>query len=230
MEVLLIEDVDNLGYAGDVKRVAPGFGRNYLIPHRLAVLATPGSLKQAETIRKAAEKRRAQQMEDAKAIANQLRDLTLLFERRAGETGKLYGSVTSTDIAEAIYDRTGIEIDRRKIALAEPLRQLGEHTVTVKIVIDLSVDIKAEVLPEGGIMERERAAAQATEQEEKRLAAEKAIAETTPGETPVTTETPEVGLDVAATEGGAVMETVAEVPPTSPTTEATSESEPARNQ
>ena len=91
MEVLLIQDVDNLGYAGDVKKVANGFGRNYLLPQNLAVLATPGALKQAETIRKTAEKHRAQEMEDAKAIANQLANLELLFERRAGETGKWAG-------------------------------------------------------------------------------------------------------------------------------------------
>ena len=111
MKVLLLKDVFKLGRAGDVKRVADGYGRNYLIPQKLAVLATPGALKQAETIRKAAEKRRAQETEDAQAIANQIGDLELLFERRAGETGKLYGSVTSNDIAEAILEKTQIDID-----------------------------------------------------------------------------------------------------------------------
>ncbi|GAB4451464.1 MAG: hypothetical protein Kow0031_34010 [Anaerolineae bacterium] len=156
MQVLLIKDVDNLGYAGDVKKVAGGYGRNYLLPQGLAVLATPGALKQAETIRRAAEKHRAQEMEDAKAIAGQLDGLNLLFERRAGETGKLYGSVTSGDIAEAIAERTGIELDKRKVALPEPIRTLGQQDVPVKLMIDMTTSISVEVLPLGGILERER--------------------------------------------------------------------------
>jgi large subunit ribosomal protein L9 len=159
MKILLIEDVDNLGYAGDVKKVANGYGRNYLIPQKLAVLATPGALKQAETIRKAAEKRRAQETEDAQAIANQIGDLELLFERRAGETGKLYGSVTSNDIAEAILQKTGIEIDKRKVALPEPIRNLGDQKVSIKLMIDVSAEIDVHVLPLGGILERERLSA-----------------------------------------------------------------------
>ena len=156
MQVLLLKDVDNLGYAGDVKKVADGYGRNFLIPQKLAVIATPGALKQAETIRKVAEKRRAAEMEDAKAVAHQITDVELLFERRAGETGKLYGSVTSSDIAEALKEKTGLEIDRRKIALAEPIRSLGEQEVQVKLMMDVVTKIKVAVLPVGGILERER--------------------------------------------------------------------------
>ena len=156
MKVLLIQDVDNLGYAGDVKKVANGYGRNYLLPQQLAVLATPGALKQAETIRKAAEKRRAQETADAQAVANQLTGLKLLFERRAGETGKLYGSVTSGDIAEAILEKTGIELDKRKVAVPEPIRNLGEQEVPIKLMIDVATSITVEVVPLGGILERER--------------------------------------------------------------------------
>lgn len=156
MKVLLIQDVDNLGYAGDVKKVADGFGRNYLIPRNMAVLATPGALKQAETVRKAAEKRRAYEMADAQATANQLAGLALYFERRAGETGKLYGSVTSGDIADGIKAKNGLEIDKRKVALPEPIRQLGEQEVAIKLMIDVATTIKVHVLPEGGILERER--------------------------------------------------------------------------
>mgnify|MGYP005852287459 CR=1 FL=1 len=156
MKVLLIEDVDNLGYAGEVKKVTDGYGRNYLLPQQLAVLATPGALKQAETIRQAGEKRRAHEMEDARAIANQLTGLQLLFERRAGVTGKLYGSVTSADIAEAITRQTGIELDKRKVALPEPIRTLGEQEVPIKLMIDVVTTITVEVLPLGGILERER--------------------------------------------------------------------------
>jgi len=158
MKILLLKDVDNVGYAGDVKNVANGYGRNYLIPQQLAVLATPGALKQAETIRKTAEKRRAQEKADAEAIANQVGGLKLLFERRAGETGKLYGSVTSADITEAIQKKTGIDIDKRKVALAEPIRNLGDQQVTIKLMIDVATDISVEVVPLGGILERERLA------------------------------------------------------------------------
>jgi large subunit ribosomal protein L9 len=158
MKVLLIEDVDNLGYAGDVKKVADGYGRNYLIPQRMAVLATPGALKQADTIRKAAEKRRAQETDDAKAIANQLAGLEFVFERRAGDMGKLYGSVTSGDIAQAIEEKTKIAVDKRKVALPEPIRTLGEQEVEIKLMIDVKTSIKVEVLPLGGIIERSRLA------------------------------------------------------------------------
>lgn len=178
MKVLLIEDVDNLGYAGDVKKVANGYGRNFLLPQRLAVLATPGALKQAETIRKAAEKRRAQETEDAKAIASQISGLHLVFERRAGETGKLYGSVTSNDIAEAIQEKSGIEIDKRKVSLGEPIRSLGEQQVTIKLMIDVSTEIKVSVVPLGGILDHdqlteEEAAALDVEVDEEEVEAEK---------------------------------------------------------
>jgi large subunit ribosomal protein L9 len=156
MQILLLQDVDNLGYAGDVKKVADGFGRNYLLPRNLAVLATPGALKQSETIRKAAEKRRAHEMADAQAMANQLAGVELYFERRAGETGKLYGSVTSGDIADGLKTKTGLEIDKRKVALPEPIRQLGQQEVTIKLMIDVATSVKVHVLPEGGILERER--------------------------------------------------------------------------
>ncbi len=176
MKVLLIQDVDNLGYAGDVKSVANGFGRNYLIPQQMAVLASPGALKQAETIRKTAEKQRAQQTADAQAVANQIAGLELAFERRAGETGKLYGSVTSADIAEAIQAKTEIEVDRRKVALPEPIRTLGEQEITIKLMIDVSATVKVAVVPEGGILEKEHLEEEVVEEIEE-VAAEVEIEE-----------------------------------------------------
>ncbi len=202
MQVLLIEDVDNLGYAGDVKKVANGFGRNYLIPQQLAVLATSGALKQAETIRNAAEKRRAQETDDANAIANQISGLKIVFERRAGETGKLYGSVTSGDIAEAIEAKSEIVIDKRKVSLAEPVRNLGVQEVTIKLMIDVSTTINVEVLPLGGILERERLSQAEVDQIEAEATGE-VIAEATPIEEVVAEETPAVEA--------AVEEAVAEV-------------------
>lgn len=182
MKVLLIQDVDNLGYAGDVKVVANGYGRNYLLPQELAVLATPGALKQAEAIRKAAEQQRARELDDATAIANQLAGLELTFERRAGETGKLYGSVTSAEIVEAIKSKTEIEIDRRKVALPEPIRSLGEHEVIIKLMIDVSAPIKVTVLPEGELEkehleELEEAAPSAEAPAETELEAEALVAD-----------------------------------------------------
>ncbi len=183
MQVLLIKDVDNLGYAGEIKKVANGFGRNYLIPQQLAVVATPGALKQAETIRKAGEKQRAQETEDARAIVNQISSLELLFERRAGETGKLYGSVTSGDIANAINDKTGIALDKRKVALPEPIRNLGKQEVLVKLMIDVSTTIQIDVLPLGGILERERLTEAESEAIEE-APVEEVVAEETVAETP----------------------------------------------
>ncbi len=214
MKVLLIEDVDNLGYAGDVKKVANGYGRNYLIPQQLAVLATPGALRQAETIRKAAEKRRAQEMEDAKAIAAQLVGLELVFERRAGEMGKLYGSVTSGDIAQAIDDKVQIPIDKRKIALPEPIRVLGVQDVPIKLMIDLKTEIKVEVLPLGGILERSRLAEAEVENAEavETVAGEEASEAEVVEEAPIAEaadEAPQAEVAEAAVEAEAAPEATA---------------------
>lgn len=197
MQVLLMKDVDNLGYAGDVKKVKDGYGRNYLLPQGLAVVASPGALKQAETIKKAGERRRAQERADAQAIANQLAGLQLLFERRAGETGKLYGSVTSGDIAEAIFEKTGIELDKRKVALAEPIRELGKQDVPVKLMIELTTTLQVEVLPLGGILERERLSEEevAVIEAEAEASETEAVATTTPIAPPTAAEAAQ-GLEV----------------------------------
>ncbi len=148
MKVLLLRDHEKLGKAGDIKNVADGYARNYLIPRRLAVLATPGSLKQAETIRKAEEKRRAQIFAEAQAVAGQLTGTTLTFRALASETGKLYGSITSNDIAEAIEREKGIAVDKRKIELREPLRSLGTHTVPIRLATDLEPAVTVIIEPE----------------------------------------------------------------------------------
>ncbi len=205
MKVLLIQDVDNLGYAGDVKKVANGYGRNYLLPQNMAVLATPGALKQAETIRKSAEKHRAQETKDAEAIANQISGLALVFERRAGETGKLYGSVTSGDIAEAIAEKTEIVVDKRKVSLPEPVRNLGEQEVIIKLMIDVSTTVKIEVLPLGGILERERLSQAEVEQTETEAAGDE-VKVTVAEEV----EAAEIEVEEITTEEAHVEETPAE--------------------
>ena len=132
MKVLLKEDVENLGYAGELCKVADGYGRNYLIPKGMAVVATPSVMKQAEVWRKKAEARRAQLRAEHEALAARIAETRLAFTARAGETGKLYGSITTSQIADALNEALGTEIDRRKVGV-EPLRQLGEHKVVVRL-------------------------------------------------------------------------------------------------
>jgi large subunit ribosomal protein L9 len=133
MKVLLIQDVDNLGIAGDVKNVADGYGRNYLIPGGLAVLATPGALKQADLHRRRAAKRRERIAAEMAALAEAISRTTLTFQAKAGEKGRLYGSVTTADIAEKLTQSIGQEVDRRKIMLETPIKQLGTHKVTMRL-------------------------------------------------------------------------------------------------
>jgi large subunit ribosomal protein L9 len=148
MKVLLLKDVYKLGRAGDVKRVATGYGRNYLLPQGLAVLATPGALKQVEHIRKQAEVNRAVLNKEMSGVANILSDLVLTFPAKAGETGKLYGSITSQMIADAIKEQTDVEINRRQLD-SEPIRMLGEHKVSIRLTIDLIPEITVIVHREG---------------------------------------------------------------------------------
>src|SRR5688572_29975341 len=123
MKVLLIKDVYKLGRAGDLKKVADGYGRNFLLPQRLAVLATPGALKQAERIRAQAEIGRAQQNSELKTLADQISTVTLTFPAKAGETGKLYGSITTQDVATALQEQTRYEVRRQQIDM-QPIRDL----------------------------------------------------------------------------------------------------------
>jgi large subunit ribosomal protein L9 len=154
MKVLLLEDVINLGLAGDVVTVADGYGRNYLIPRGLAEVATPGSLKQADQIRRAGERKRVRELDSARELAERIEGLELTFKARAGETGKLYGSITTTDLAEAMERELGQEFDRRKI-ISDPLRQLGDHAVPVRLMTDVTATLKVVIEPE----EREEAEA-----------------------------------------------------------------------
>jgi large subunit ribosomal protein L9 len=148
MKVLLIKDVYKLGHAGDIKRVADGYGRNYLIPQRLAVLATPGAQRMAEGIRTKANARRTVLNEEMATIAESLKGLTLQFASKAGDTGKLYGSITTEMLAEAIKEKTGNPIDRHQI-VAQPIRSLGEHIARIHLTVDLIPEIKVIVFREG---------------------------------------------------------------------------------
>jgi large subunit ribosomal protein L9 len=133
MEVLLLQDVDQLGRAGDVKKVADGHARNFLFPRGLAVLATPGAIKQAKLIKQAEAHRQAKALSDAQALAQQLDGVAVTFQARAGESDRLYGSITNVNIAEALEEKLGLDVDRRKIEMEEPLKELGTHAVTIRL-------------------------------------------------------------------------------------------------
>jgi large subunit ribosomal protein L9 len=160
MKVLLLEDVHNLGDAGDVVKVADGYGRNYLLRRGLAKLASEGAVQEADQIRKSAERKRDRERAEAKDLAKRIEGLTLTFQARAGEKGKLYGSITPGDLAEALERELGQEIDRRKI-VSDPLRQVGEHLVQVRLLSEVSATIKVVIQAEGGVQE-EASAGQAT--------------------------------------------------------------------
>lgn len=148
MKVLLIKDVYKLGRAGDVKKVADGYGRNFLVPQGMAVLATPGAMKNAERIRQKASERRAIVNNEMGAVAEVLKKIQITFGARAGETGKLYGSITSQEIVDAIQQKSGVTIKRQQLDM-QPLRSLGEHTVRIRLTMDLIPEIKVTVFREG---------------------------------------------------------------------------------
>lgn len=151
MKVLLLRDVYKLGRAGDIKRVASGYGRNYLLPQGFAVLATPGSLKQVDQIRKRAEERRTVLNNELSGVSDLLSKLKLNFFSKAGETGKLYGSITHQMIADSINQKLGTSIDRRQIEV-QPIRTLGEHSARIRLTIDLVPEIKIFVHREGEVV------------------------------------------------------------------------------
>ncbi len=174
MKVLLVKDVYKLGRAGDIKKVADGYGRNYLIPEGFAVLATPGALKQVERIKAQAEIRRHAKNEELKGIAAQIQGLTLMFPAKAGETGKLYGSITTQDIASALTEKTRFEIKRQQVD-TQPIRALGEFTARVRLTMDLAPEIKIIVHREGespeGVMTSSQPDTSGAPKEEKPAAA-----------------------------------------------------------
>jgi len=148
MKVLLIKDVYKLGRAGDVKKVADGYGRNFLLPEKLAVLATPGSINNSERIRSQAAEKRVILNEEMSIVAKALENVHLSFGARAGETGKLYGSITSQEVVDAIQKKSGYGLKRQQLDM-QPLRSLGEHTVRIRLTMDLIPEIKVTVYREG---------------------------------------------------------------------------------
>jgi large subunit ribosomal protein L9 len=148
MEVILREHVDNVGRRGEVVKVADGYARNYLLPRKLALLATEGNKKQIERERAKFDALEAEEQKVAEALSVRLSGVEIEIARKVGETEALYGSVTSSDIAEALAAK-GVELDRRKLQLAEPIKKLGEYNVPVKLHREVTTHLKVRVVAEG---------------------------------------------------------------------------------
>jgi large subunit ribosomal protein L9 len=149
MEVILREHVDNLGRRGEVVKVADGYARNYLLPRKLALLATEGNKQQIERERAKFDAREQEEMKVAEAMAARVGAVEIEIVRKVGDTAALYGSVTSADVAEALAKK-GFDIDRRKLNLPEPIKKLGEYDVPLRLHRDVTVPIKVKVVAEGG--------------------------------------------------------------------------------
>ncbi|HEU5352117.1 MAG TPA: 50S ribosomal protein L9 [Terracidiphilus sp.] len=147
MEVILKEDVVNLGHRGDVVKVADGYGRNFLLPRKLALQATQANKAVIEQMKAAAARRSAAEKAQAEELVKTLSAVSLSFERKSGENGQLFGSVTSADVAAGLAAK-GFEVDRRKVQLTEPLKSVGEYTVAIKLHREVTAHVKVQVAAE----------------------------------------------------------------------------------
>jgi large subunit ribosomal protein L9 len=146
MQIVLRDDVDNLGRKGDLVEVADGYARNFLVPKGLAIKATPGAQKQADAMRRNRDAQEVRTREAANALAERLAGGTIEVKARAGEGGRLFGSVTAADIADAVQEQLGIEIDRRRLDLDEPLKELGAVDVRLRLHTDVHATIHVAVV------------------------------------------------------------------------------------
>ena len=147
MKVILTQSVDALGDKGDVVDVADGYARNYLVPKHLAVKASDGALKQAESMRVAREEAARRGREEAEQLAESLTGTRVVVAARAGDSGNLFGSIGASDVAEAIVKFTGIEIDRKIVDISEPIKEIGLHEVILRPHTDVSVAVTLDVIP-----------------------------------------------------------------------------------
>jgi len=183
MDVILLQDVEKVGLKGDVVNVARGYARNYLLPRRLAEPATPGRVAELQRHQELRTRHEAQTVEQAQETASALEAAELRFDKKAGPTGSLFGSVTATDIAEELWNGKRIRVDRRKIDLHDPIKRIGRYEVPVELFTDVSVDVRVLVVPEGGELPPEEefaAAEEARAAEEAPTAAEAGAAEEAP--------------------------------------------------
>ena len=217
MDVILLKDVEKVGLKGDVVTVARGYARNYLLPRRLAEPATPGRLAELERHQQLRARHEAQTVEQAQDTANALEGVELRFDRKAGPTGSLFGSVTATDIADELWNGRRIRVDRRKIDLPDALKRIGRYDIPLELFTDVSVDVRVLVVPEGGELPPEEEL-QAAEEAEAAAAEEAAAEERAPGEESPSAEEPAAEA-LAAEETGAEAsadETLAEPPAEEP--------------
>ena len=149
MRVVLRADVDNVGKKGDVLDVADGFGRNYLVPKGLAMVAAKGAVAQAAAMRRSRDVKDARDRESAEVVARELVASVIRIPMKAGAEGRLFGSVTAADVVEAVRTQAGVELDRRRLHLTEPIKSLGTHEVPVKLHTDVEFQITVEVVAQG---------------------------------------------------------------------------------
>jgi len=177
MQVILRQDVEKVGLRGEVVDVAAGFARNYLLPRRLAEPAAPGRVAELEKLAAGRAQHEAQSFEDAQKIAEELGKAELRFDVNAGPQGTLFGSVTPTDVADEIWEKLKIRVDRRKIDLSEPIKRIGRYAIPVEVFTDVTAEVRTLVVPEGGELPPEEeleameAAVKATEEAEAEAAA-----------------------------------------------------------
>lgn len=149
MQVLLREDIEELGHRGEIVRVKAGYARNYLLPRKLAIIATQSNVKAIEQERKTLDRRERTERDAAKTLAEKLQEISLEFERKASEQGVFYGSVTTHDIAQALSE-SGMDIERRKLHLSSPIKQPGRYSVRVKLHRDVLIDVPIQARAEAG--------------------------------------------------------------------------------
>ncbi len=171
MEVILREDVEHVGLRGDVVSVARGYARNYLLPRRLAEEATPARVAELQKREAQRARHEAKTFEEAQSIAETLAKTVLRFEVKAGPTGSLFGSVTPTDIVDELWAKEKIRVDRRKVA-SDPIKRIGRYAIPIDVFQDVRVEVKTEVIPEGGELpsDEELEAMEAAERAERKAA------------------------------------------------------------
>jgi large subunit ribosomal protein L9 len=189
MDVILREDVEKVGLRGDVVSVARGFARNYLLPRQLAEPATPAKVAELRKRDEQRARHEAKSFDEARQIATRLEQLELRFDAKAGPTGSLFGSITATNVADAIWESAKVRVDRRKIDLHDPIKRIGRYSVAIEVFQDVTAEVRTLVVPEGGelppeeelevLAAQEAAAVEEAEQrlEEEHVQAEAAIEE-----------------------------------------------------
>jgi large subunit ribosomal protein L9 len=158
MKIILKDNIENLGKRGDIIDVAPGYGRNYLIPRKLALQVTRSNLKMVEMEQTALRKKLEQEVKSFQSVIDQINQTSLSFERKAGDKDVIFGSVSTADIKEA-FEKQGIEVEKKRILLAEPIKRLGNYTIPIKVFHDERAEIKIEVKKEGAEEEEKKPAA-----------------------------------------------------------------------